>query len=98
MSGQQRKVILVLTESQISFRATRDVLRALKRHGLKPMPARGRWMLDRSRHHQDRVADIVAVLELHGYDVALEGVLPVQERVARIATVPSAAPDQEWLW
>jgi hypothetical protein len=75
-----RAITLTLTETMVSFNGYRDALLALRRHGLKPMPARGRWMLDRSRHHVDRVADIAAVLEHAGFTVELEGVLPQRKR------------------
>lgn len=66
-----RTITLTLTDASITFKGNRQALIALRRHGLKPMPARGRWILDRSRHHVDRVADIMAVLEHAGFVVEL---------------------------
>lgn len=78
-----RPITLTLTETLVTFKGNRDALTALRRHGMRPVAARGRWMLDRTRHRVDRVADITAVLEHAGFTVELEGVLPRRVRADR---------------
>lgn len=78
-----RVIHLTCTDSRVTLRPPRDALEALRRAGYKPIPARGRWSLDRTRHHVDRVADITAILEHAGFTVELEGVLPRRVRADR---------------
>lgn len=92
-----RAITLTLTETLVCFKGNRDALTALRRHGMRPIAARGRWILDRSRHHVDRVADIAAVLEHAGFEVEIEGVLPRRDRGVPTISMPQVRAE-EGLW